>query len=54
MTGSGNFVALIGQRFALACRRFGLNSEYNHMASRGELDCTRFRPPHSHGQMQLL
>ena len=43
MTGSGNFVELIGKRFELACRRLGLNSEDNHMASRDGLDCTLFR-----------
>jgi DNA repair photolyase len=45
MSGSGNFVDLIGQRFELACRRLGLNSEENHMASRGGLDCSLFTPP---------
>ena len=45
MTGSGNFAGLISKRFALACRRLGLNSEDNHMASRGGLDCTLFHPP---------
>jgi DNA repair photolyase len=45
MSGSGNFVDLIGQRFELACRRLGLNSEENHMASRGGLDCSQFTPP---------
>ena len=45
MTGSGNFVDLISKRFELACRRLGLNSEDNHMASRGGLDRTLFRPP---------
>jgi DNA repair photolyase len=45
MTGTGNFVDLIRKRFEVACRRLGLNSEKNHMASRGSLDCTRFRPP---------
>ncbi|HUK03512.1 MAG TPA: radical SAM protein, partial [Burkholderiales bacterium] len=45
MTGTGNFVELIRKRFEVACRRLGLNSEKNHMASRGSLDCTRFRPP---------
>jgi DNA repair photolyase len=54
MTGSGNFVELIGQRFELACRRFGLNSEDNHMASRGGLDCSQFRPPSLEGQMRLF
>ena len=54
MTGSGTFVDLIGKRFALACRRLGLNSEDNHMASREGLDCTLFRPPSSGGQMGLF
>ena len=45
MTGSGNFVELIRKRFEVACRRLGLNREDDHMASRGSLDCTRFRPP---------
>ena len=58
MTGSGNFVALIGKRFELACKRFGLNREDNHMASRGGLDCSLFRPPATKetpsGQMALF
>jgi DNA repair photolyase len=54
MSGSGNFVELIGKRFDLACRRFGLNSEENHMASRGGLDCSQFRPPEAEGQMRLF
>jgi DNA repair photolyase len=54
MTGSGNFVDLIGKRFDLACRRLGLNSEDNHMASRGGLDCSLFKPPSPGGQMQLI
>lgn len=54
MTGSGNFADLIARRFELACRRFGLNREDNHMASRGELDCSRFRPPAPGPQMQLF
>ena len=58
MTGSGNFVELIGKRFDLACKRLGLNSEDNHMASRGSLDCSLFRPPASSleptGQLALF
>ena len=58
MTGSGNFVELIGKRFDLACRRLGLNSEDNHMASRDGLDCSLFRPPapdaNQTGQMTLF
>jgi DNA repair photolyase len=53
MTGSGNFVDLIGKRFDLACRRLGLNSEDDHMASRKDLDCSLFRPP-TGGQLQLF
>ena len=54
MTGSGNFAELIAQRFDIACRRHGLNREENHMASRGGLDCTRFRAPQASGQMKLF
>jgi DNA repair photolyase len=54
MSGSGNFVALLSKRFDLACRKYGLNSEENHMASRGGLDCTQFRPPSQAGQMHLF
>ena len=58
MTGSGNFAQLIGKRFDLACRRLGLNSEDNHMASRKDLDCSLFRPPsakeNAAGQMALF
>ena len=54
MSGSGNFVDLIGQRFELACRKLGLNSEENHMASRGGLDCSLFRAPAISGQMGLF
>jgi DNA repair photolyase len=54
MTGSGNFMALIGKRFDLACRRLGLNSEDNHMASRGGLNCSLFRPPSCSGQASLF
>ncbi len=54
MSGSGNFVELIGQRFDLACKKFGLNREQNQMASRGGLDCTRFKPPRNSGQLGLF
>lgn len=56
MTGSGNFVELIGKRFDLACRRLGLNSEDDHMAPRRDLDCSLFKPPveASGGQMGLF
>ena len=54
MSGSGNFADLIQRRFEIACRRLGLNSEENHMASRDGLDCTRFTPPSPAGQMKLF
>jgi DNA repair photolyase len=54
MSGSGNFAELIAKRFDIACRRFGLNSEEDHMASRGGLDCSRFKPPGRGPQMALF
>jgi hypothetical protein len=40
MHGQGEFAALIRHRFAIACRRLGLNADRN-----AALDTTRFRPP---------
>ena len=40
MRGQGEFAELIRRRFALACKRLGLNSERDLA-----LDCSRFRPP---------
>ncbi len=54
MSGSGNFAELIGKRFEVACRRLKLNSEENHMASRGGLEQGLFRPPHDSSQMTLF
>jgi len=54
MSGSGNFAELIARRFEVACRRLGLNSAENHMASRGGLDRGRFRPPGDRQQMKLF
>jgi DNA repair photolyase len=53
MRGTGNFAALIAKRFAIACRRFGLNG---HGGGRRvpELDCSRFVPPSPAGQMKLF
>ena len=53
MTGTGNFAELIGKRFDIACRRFGLNG---HAGARRppELDCSRFRKPSPSGQMALF
>src|SRR5690348_2227889 len=44
MRGSGEFADLIARRFAIACRRFGLDlSRREHV----DLDVSRFRPPRS-------
>jgi len=53
MRGTGNYAELIDKRFAIACKRFGLNG---HGGGRRppELDCTRFVPPSPGGQMKLF
>ena len=47
MRGSGPFAELIERRFALACKRLGLNRD------RTPLDTSRFRPPPPAGPRQL-
>jgi DNA repair photolyase len=53
MRGTGNFAELISKRFAIACKRCGLNG---HGGGRRvpELDCTRFVAPSPAGQMKLF
>ena len=53
MRGTGNYADLISQRFAIACRKFGLNG---HGGGRRvpDLDCTRFVPPSPAGQLKLF
>ncbi|MFN6933896.1 MAG: PA0069 family radical SAM protein [Tsuneonella sp.] len=48
MKPSGVWADLLRARFTLACKRAGIGKE------RFELDCTRFRPPDTSGQMRLL
>jgi DNA repair photolyase len=48
MKPSGVWADLFRARFRLACRRAGLNK------ARVELDCSRFEPPESGGQLRLL
>jgi len=51
MRGEGQFVELIARRFAIACKRLGLNLD------RAPLDTTRFRPPRrseNAGQLELF
>ena len=52
MKGSGEYSKLLAQRFALACRRLGLN--HGSPAAR-PLDCSQFRvPPRPGDQLSLL
>ncbi len=53
MSGTGKFAELVGKRFEIACRRFGLNHHGAGRESPG-LDCSRFRPPAAGGQMALF
>src|SRR5262245_46040707 len=46
--GTGNFAALPAHRFALACKRLGLNHD------REPLDSTRFKPPRTGPQLHLF
>jgi DNA repair photolyase len=48
MKPSGVWADLLRARFALACKRAGIAKQ------RFELDCTRFRPPATGGQLRLL
>jgi DNA repair photolyase len=51
MTGGGNYAQIINQRFAVGCRKHGLNEERR---GQGDLDCSRFRPPAAGRQMRLF
>jgi DNA repair photolyase len=48
MRGSGVFAQMLAHRFEVACRRLGFNR------ARQQLDCTLFRPPSLHGQLDLF
>lgn len=54
MTATGLFANLIGQRFAVACRRLGLNGKDAGGREPPRLDTTLFRPPSAQGQMTLF
>jgi len=49
MGGRGEFADLVRKRFALACKRFGLNAERDV-----PLDTSRFRPPGNRAQLALF
>jgi DNA repair photolyase len=50
MRGTGEFAALLEQRFHVACRRLGFNDKRRYQ----DLDSTRFRPPDTSGQLALF
>jgi DNA repair photolyase len=53
MRGTGNYAELIDRRFAIACKRFGLNGHGGRRRT-PELDCARFVPPSPAGQLKLF
>lgn len=54
MTGTGLFADLLGQRFAIACRRLGIDGRDTGGRDAPDLDTTLFRPPSAAGQMDLF
>jgi len=54
MTGTGLFADLLGQRFAIACKRLGLDGRDRGGREPPDLDTSRFRPPPATGQMSLF
>jgi DNA repair photolyase len=57
MSGTGKFAELVEKRFAIACRKFGLNARDDGTRAgraRPELDCGLFRVPDAGGQMLLF
>jgi DNA repair photolyase len=54
MTGTGLFAELLGQRFAIACKRFGLDGRNQGGREAPELVTNLFRPPSAAGQMSLF
>ena len=54
MTGTGLFAELIGKRFAIACKRLGLNGRDEGGREPPDLDTTLFLPPSPAGQLRLF
>jgi DNA repair photolyase len=52
MTGMGQYAAMLGQRFSIACHRLGLNRRNN--GERIALDTSRFRMPAEKGDQMSL
>ena len=54
MSGTGLFADLLSQRFAIACRRLGLDGRNYGGRESAELDTTQFRAPSAAGQLALF
>ncbi len=54
MSGTGLFAELLSQRFAIACKRFGLNGRDQGGRVPPSLDTALFRPPSATGQLSLF
>ncbi len=54
MTGTGLFADLLGQRFAIACKRLGIDGRDRGGREVPDLDTTQFRTPSATGQMSLF
>ncbi len=54
MTGTGLFAELLGQRFAIACKKLGLDGRDSGGRDQPDLATTLFRPPSPAGQMSLF
>jgi DNA repair photolyase len=54
MSGTGLFADLLSQRFAIACRRLGLDGRDYGGRETAELDTTQFRAPSAAGQLALF
>ena len=54
MTGTGLFADLLSQRFAIACRRLGINGRDQGGREPPLLDSTQFKPPSAAGQLSLF
>ena len=54
MTGTGLFADLLGKRFAIACKRLGIDGRDTGGRDAPGLDTTLFRPPSATGQRDLF
>ena len=54
MTGTGLFADLLARRFAIACKRLGLDGRDPGGREPPDLDTMRFKPPSATGQLNLF